>query len=75
VEYGRAFLAGLRAQGVVGWRQAIFPGLGGGTPGFASRDSGDTAGVARALESGIFVPYRELAGELPMIMITHACLS
>jgi len=70
VEYGRAFLAGLRAQGVVGCGKH-FPGLGGGT-----RDSHhETPGIRRGwqeLWNQDLVPYRELAGELPMIMITHA---
>jgi beta-N-acetylhexosaminidase len=70
VAYARGFLAGLRAQGVVGCGKH-FPGLGGGT-----KDSHlETPAIRRSygdLWREDLVPYRELCGELPMIMVNHA---
>jgi beta-N-acetylhexosaminidase len=70
VEYARSFLAGLRSVGVIGCGKH-FPGLGGGT-----RDSHhETPGIRRGwqeLWNQDLAPYRELAAELPMVMITHA---
>ena len=69
-QYARAFLAGLKAQGAVGCGKH-FPGLGGGT-----RDSHfETPAIRRSaaeLWNEDLVPYRELAHELPMAMVTHA---
>jgi beta-N-acetylhexosaminidase len=70
VEYGRNFLLGLAAHGVVGCGKH-FPGLGGGT-----LDSHvETPEIRRTLldlNRGDLVPYRELRNELPMIMVNHA---
>jgi beta-N-acetylhexosaminidase len=70
VEYGRNFLLGLSAQGVVGCGKH-FPGLGGGT-----LDSHlETPSINRALPElnrEDLVPYRELHDQLPMIMVNHA---
>ena len=70
VDYARAFLSGLAAHGVVGCGKH-FPGLGGGT-----LDSHhETPEIRRGwqeLWNEDLVPYRELAKELPMVMITHA---
>jgi beta-N-acetylhexosaminidase len=70
VEYGRAFLAGLAAQGVVGCGKH-FPGLGGGT-----LDSHlDTPSIHRTmseLNREDLVPYHALKDDLPMIMVNHA---
>ncbi|MGA3068766.1 MAG: glycoside hydrolase family 3 N-terminal domain-containing protein [Terracidiphilus sp.] len=70
VEYARPFLAGLAGHGVVGCGKH-FPGLGGGaldshleTPAIR-RSSGD-------LWREDLAPYRELRGELPMVMVSHA---
>lgn len=70
VEYARAFLGGLAAQGVVGCGKH-FPGLGGGT-----RDSHlETPAIIRPSRELVRVdlaPYRELRDELPMVMVNHA---
>ena len=70
VQYAREFLAGLAAHGVVGCGKH-FPGLGGGM-----LDSHhETPEIHRAwadLWRHDLVPYRELAAELPMIMVNHA---
>jgi beta-N-acetylhexosaminidase len=70
VAYAREFLGGLAAHGVVGCGKH-FPGLGGGT-----RDSHlETPAIRRSyreLWREDLVPYRELCGELPMIMMNHA---
>ncbi|MGA2534948.1 MAG: beta-N-acetylhexosaminidase [Terracidiphilus sp.] len=70
VEYGRAFLAGLAAQGVVGCGKH-FPGLGGGT-----LDSHlDTPSIHRTMDElnrEDLVPYPALKNDLPMIMVNHA---
>jgi beta-N-acetylhexosaminidase len=70
VTYARGFLAGLAAQRVVGCGKH-FPGLGGGT-----LDSHlETPSIARSLHDlnqEDMVPYRELRGELPMVMVNHA---
>jgi beta-N-acetylhexosaminidase len=70
VEYGRAFLAGLAEQGMVGCGKH-FPGLGGGT-----LDSHlATPEIRRTLcelNREDLVPYRELRDELPMVMVNHA---
>lgn len=70
IEYGRAFLSGLAAEGVVGCGKH-FPGLGAGmldshleTPSIGQQ--------MRALEAEDLVPFRELRKELPMIMVNHA---
>jgi beta-N-acetylhexosaminidase len=70
VDYGRNFLAGLAAHGVVGCGKH-FPGLGGGT-----LDSHlETPAILRStreIDRDDLVPYRELRNELPMIMVNHA---
>jgi beta-N-acetylhexosaminidase len=70
VEYGRGFLEGLAAHGVVGCGKH-FPGLGGGT-----LDSHlETPAIRRSLSElnrEDLVPYRKLRNELPMIMVNHA---
>jgi beta-N-acetylhexosaminidase len=69
-EYAKAFLAGLATYGVVGCAKH-FPGLGGGT-----LDSHlDTPAIDRSfaqLWSEDMLPYRELAADLPMVMVNHA---
>lgn len=69
-EYGRNFLAGLKAQGVIGAGKH-FPGLGGGT-----KDSHlETPEIRRdwsALWHEDLVPYFALRDELPMVMVNHA---
>jgi beta-N-acetylhexosaminidase len=73
VEYGRNFLSGLAAHGVIGCGKH-FPGLGGGT-----LDSHlETPTIHRALRElnqNDLVPYRELRDQLPMIMVNHATYS
>jgi beta-N-acetylhexosaminidase len=70
VDYARAFLSGLAAQGVAGCGKH-FPGLGGGT-----RDSHlETPTIRRSwreLWHEDLEPYRELRDELPMVMVNHA---
>ncbi len=70
VEYARAFLAGLAAQGVAGCGKH-FPGLGAG-----ARDSHlETPAIGRAwrdLWREDLAPYRALGGQLPMVMVNHA---
>jgi beta-N-acetylhexosaminidase len=70
VAFARAFLAGLASEGVIGCGKH-FPGLGGGT-----LDSHlETPAIDRdgaAIWRDDLAPYRELRGELPMIMVSHA---
>jgi beta-N-acetylhexosaminidase len=70
VDYARAFLSGLAAQGVAGCGKH-FPGLGGGT-----RDSHlETPAIdrsARELWHEDLEPYRALRNELPLVMVNHA---
>lgn len=70
IEYGRAFLQGISAQGIVGCGKH-FPGLGGGT-----LDSHlETPKIDRtlsALNAEDLAPYRALHKQLPLIMINHA---
>lgn len=69
-EYGRGFLAGLKAQGVAGCGKH-FPGLGGGT--LDSHQETPEIGRTMAQMSGNdLVPFRELKDELPMVMVNHA---
>ena len=70
VEYGRAFLAGLKAQGVVGCGKH-FPGLGAGTLD-SHLETPRIQRTLRAMNRQDLVPYRELREELPMIMVNHA---
>ncbi len=70
VRYAREFLAGLASKGVIGCGKH-FPGLGGGT----SDSHLETPAIQRSwhdLWREDLVHYRELAKELPMIMVTHA---
>jgi len=68
--YARAFLSGLAAHGVTGCAKH-FPGLGSGT-----LDSHlETPAIQRTfaeLWREDLLPYRELAKELPMVMVNHA---
>jgi beta-N-acetylhexosaminidase len=70
VVYVQNFLAGLAVQGVVGCGKH-FPGLGGGT-----LDSHlETPAIGRSwaeLWREDLVPYRQLARDLPMVMVNHA---
>ena len=70
IEYGRNFLLGLRAHGVVGCGKH-FPGLGGGT-----LDSHlETPAIQRTmneLNREDLAPFRELRDQMPMIMVNHA---
>jgi beta-N-acetylhexosaminidase len=70
VEYARAFLGGLREQGVAGCGKH-FPGLGGG-----NLDSHlETPKIRRTwqqLWQQDLEPYRALKDELPMVMVSHA---
>lgn len=70
IQYARAFLAGLASRGVVGCAKH-FPGLGGGT-----LDSHlATPAIDRSwteLWKEDLLPYRELRGQLPMVMVSHA---
>jgi beta-N-acetylhexosaminidase len=70
IDYARAFLAGLAAQGVVGCGKH-FPGLGG-----ASGDTHfDTPTIGRTtheLWSQDVAPYRALHAAMPIIMTNHA---
>jgi beta-N-acetylhexosaminidase len=70
VEYGRNFLAGLAAQGVVGCGKH-FPGLGAGTLD-SHLETPTIRRTLRDLNREDLAPYRELCGELPMIMVNHA---
>jgi beta-N-acetylhexosaminidase len=70
IEFARAFLDGLAAQGVVGCGKH-FPGLGGAT--------GDTHFVTPEIErtwqqiwNEDLAPYRELHAAMPMVMMNHA---
>ncbi len=70
VEYAHSFLAGLAAHGVAGCGKH-FPGLGGGT--LDSHD--ETPAIRRGfreLWSEDLAPWRELCGQLPMVMVSHA---
>ena len=70
IAYARAFLSGLAAHGVIGCGKH-FPGLGGG-----NLDSHlETPAIDRTLQQlwqEDLLPYRELAVELPMVMVNHA---
>lgn len=70
VDYGRAFLAGLASQGVVGCGKH-FPGLGGGTLD-SHLETPEIHRTLRELNREDLVPYRELRDELPMVMVNHA---
>lgn len=70
IAYARAFLDGLRAEGIVGCGKH-FPGLGGGT-----LDSHNTMPVIKRsseqLWSEDLAVFRALAPRLPMVMVAHA---
>jgi beta-N-acetylhexosaminidase len=69
-EYGRNFLLGLAAHGVVGCGKH-FPGLGGG----ALDSHLETPAIHRSmreLNGEDLAPYRALRDQLPMIMVDHA---
>jgi beta-N-acetylhexosaminidase len=70
VEYGREFLAGLKARGVVGCGKH-FPGLGGGTLD-SHLETPTIRREFRDLWREDLAPYRELRDELPMVMVNHA---
>jgi beta-N-acetylhexosaminidase len=69
VQYAREFLAGLRESRVLGCGKH-FPGLGGGT-----LDSHEGLPVVERTWQQVWeedlVPYRELRGELPLVMVAH----
>ncbi len=70
VEYARGFLAGLKSRGIVGCGKH-FPGLGGG----ALDTHVETPAIERtwrAMWSEDLEPYRDLCGELPIVMMNHA---
>lgn len=70
ITYAREFLAGLNAHGIVGCGKH-FPGLGGG----ALDTHIETPAIGRNWEemwSEDLVPYRELANEMPIVMMNHA---
>jgi beta-N-acetylhexosaminidase len=70
ITYAREFLAGLKSRGIVGCGKH-FPGLGGGT----LDTHVETPAIGRTWEemwSEDLVPYRELAGEMPIVMMNHA---
>ena len=70
VEYARGFVAGLAGHGVAGCGKH-FPGLGGG----ALDSHLETPAIQRSggdLWRDDLAPYRELRGELPMVMVSHA---
>jgi beta-N-acetylhexosaminidase len=70
VDYARAFLAGVAAQGVTSCGKH-FPGLGGG----GSDSHFDTPQITRSWEqiwNEDLVPYRELHAEMPIVMVNHA---
>ena len=73
VSYARGFLAGLKSSGISGCGKH-FPGLGEGAV-----DSHLGLPVVRkpwkALWNEDLVPYRELAGSLPMVMVAHCAYS
>lgn len=70
VQYARNFLSGLAAHGIIGCAKH-FPGLGAGT-----LDSHlETPSIHRTfaeLWQNDLAPYRDLARELPMVMVNHA---
>jgi beta-N-acetylhexosaminidase len=70
VQYGRGFLAGLAAHGIIGCGKH-FPGLAG-----ASSDTHfETPQIHRSwqqLWDGDLAPYRALRNEMPMVMMNHA---
>ena len=70
IVYAREFLAGLAAQGVVGCGKH-FPGLGGGTLDSHLETPSIGRGWAEIWREDL-APYRELAAELPMVMVNHA---
>lgn len=70
IAYARAFLQGFDAEGVIGSGKH-FPGLGGGT-----LDSHAAMPVITRTWDEMWradmAPYRELAAQLPMVMVAHA---
>jgi beta-N-acetylhexosaminidase len=70
IDYARAFLAGLAAQDIVGCGKH-FPGLGGAM----SDTHFETPHIKRTwrqIWDQDLVPYRELNGSMPMVMVNHA---
>ena len=70
VEYGRSFLSGLAAHGVIGCGKH-FPGLGGGTLD-SHLETPAIHRTMRELNQEDLAPYRQLHDQLPMIMVSHA---
>ena len=68
--WARAFLSGLRDEGVTGCGKH-FPGLGGGTLDSHQRMPEIERGMER-MWSEDMAPYRALRRELPMVMVSHA---
>jgi beta-N-acetylhexosaminidase len=73
IRYARSFLRGLSRQGVLGCGKH-FPGLGSGQV-----DSHHSTPVIAKSLAGIWkedlLPYRQLAKQLPMVMVSHATYS
>ncbi len=67
--YARAFLSGLREEGVTGCGKH-FPGLGGGTLD-SHRQMPEIEREMEQLRDGDLEPYRALRRELPMVMVGH----
>jgi beta-N-acetylhexosaminidase len=70
VEYGRNFLSGLAAHGVLGCGKH-FPGLGGGTLD-SHLETPAIHRTLRELNQHDLAPFRELRDQLPMLMVNHA---
>lgn len=70
VNYARAFLSGLAAEGIAGCGKH-FPGLGGGTLD-SHKETPSINRNTRDLWRDDLAPYRELRDELPMVMVNHA---
>ena len=70
IAYSRPFLAALAEAGVAGCGKH-FPGLGGGTLDSHLATPSINRSAAQLWREDI-LPYRELARELPMVMISHA---
>ncbi len=70
VNYARAFLSGLSAEGVAGCGKH-FPGLGSGTLD-SHKETPSIKRNNKELWRDDLAPYRELRNELPMVMVNHA---
>lgn len=70
IEYAQEFLAGLARHGVLGCGKH-FPGLGGGTLD-SHRATPEIRRTWEQIWTEDMAPYRALAAELPMVMVSHA---